>query len=381
MDKDVRTLILMGGKGRRMGYVAKGALKFQGKTFLDRIRDELHPLGLPCVLSTSDRENLAGEEGTVYVKDIPKTHDGSGVGPLGGIWSCFQQTGAQGFLTVSCDMPLFRKEMFQALMHRLKPEYDAVLWRTRDGRIHPVCGYYSRSCLPVLTKAIEAEDYRMMKLLPEFNYLVVDTFKEHIPDIWFTNINSPEALEKLRVRKIPVLAVSGRKNTGKTTLLEGLVKTLSSLGIRTAVIKHDGHEFDADVPGTDSRRMKEAGAYATVVYSNTKFSMVKEKAGLEAGDFFTCFPEADVILLEGQKNSDYLKLETVRQEISSVPVCRPDTVLAYVSDGRVEQNEDFSEGATEAALYTPGAVSKPVYRFQDTDQLAELIVGVLDGHF
>ena len=110
----------MGGRGRRMGYVDKGQLIYRGRTFLNRIKDELLPLGLPCVISTADRENLTGEDGTIYVKDIPKLPDGSGAGPMGGIWSCFQKTGAEGFFTVSCDMPLFRREMFLALMDRVR---------------------------------------------------------------------------------------------------------------------------------------------------------------------------------------------------------------------------------------------------------------------
>ena len=348
MGNDWRSLILMGGRGRRMGYVDKGQLIYRGRTFLNRIKDELLPLGLPCVISTADRENLTGEDGTIYVKDIPKLPDGSGAGPMGGIWSCFQKTGAEGFFTVSCDMPLFRREMFLALMDRVRPEYDAVLWRTRDGRIQPMCGYYSRACLFSLTKSIRERNYQMTRFLSQLNCLVVDTSLEHIPDYWFTNVNSPDALETLKGRK------------------------------------HDGHEFEADVPGTDSRRMKDAGAYGTVVYSGTKFSMVKEKEGLKAEDFFGCFSEADIILLEGQKDSDYLKLETVRQEISTVPVCRSNTVLAYVSDGKVEQRAAAADKEAGTETYGPAAVMtspKPVYHFQDTDQLTELIVGVLDGHF
>ena len=93
-----------------------------------------------------------------------------------------------------------------------------------------------------------------------------------------------------------------------------LVGELDRVGIRSAVIKHDGHEFEADVPGTDSRRIKEAGAYGTVVYSGTKFSMTKEQPSMKAEDFFGFFPEADIIFLEGQKDSDYPKLEVLRRK-------------------------------------------------------------------
>ncbi|MDO4556353.1 MAG: molybdopterin-guanine dinucleotide biosynthesis protein B, partial [Lachnospiraceae bacterium] len=56
-------------------------------------------------------------------------------------------------------------------------------------------------------------------------------------------------------RNIPfVFAVSGYKNSGKTTLLTHLIEELTERGYKVAVIKHDGHDFESDVPGTDSWR-------------------------------------------------------------------------------------------------------------------------------
>lgn len=51
-----------------------------------------------------------------------------------------------------------------------------------------------------------------------------------------------------------ILAVSGVKNSGKTTLIASLLSKLEQKGLKTAVIKHDGHEFEADIPGTDTWR-------------------------------------------------------------------------------------------------------------------------------
>ncbi|MDY3236168.1 MAG: molybdopterin-guanine dinucleotide biosynthesis protein MobB, partial [Eubacteriales bacterium] len=95
--------------------------------------------------------------------------------------------------------------------------------------------------------------------LGHLNCVVVETSGEHIPDQWFLNVNTPEVYGRLDQAAQPVLAVSGSKNTGKTWLLEHLVSILAGAGVRAAVIKHDGHEFEADVPGTDSHRMKKAG--------------------------------------------------------------------------------------------------------------------------
>lgn len=51
-----------------------------------------------------------------------------------------------------------------------------------------------------------------------------------------------------------ILAVSGVKNSGKTTLIASLLSKLKQKGLKAAVIKHDGHEFEADIPGTDTWR-------------------------------------------------------------------------------------------------------------------------------
>ena len=62
-------------------------------------------------------------------------------------------------------------------------------------------------------------------------------------------------------------AICGVKNSGKTTLTEGIIRTLTARGLRTAVIKHDGHEFECDIAGTDSSRFVEAGAFGAAVFS------------------------------------------------------------------------------------------------------------------
>lgn len=64
-----------------------------------------------------------------------------------------------------------------------------------------------------------------------------------------------------------LFAISGVKNSGKTTLITKLIPVFRKYGLRTATIKHDGHDFEADVPGTDTYRHLQAGAYGTAVFS------------------------------------------------------------------------------------------------------------------
>ena len=106
-----------------------------------------------------------------------------------------------------------------------------------------------------------------------------------------------EALaQEIELKRPAVLAVSGLHNSGKTTLLEKLLPALRSRGLKVGIIKHDGHDFTPDVPGTDSYRLREAGAEGVAVYSGQRY------------------------LLEGFKDSGWPKIEVVRKEISDTPV-------------------------------------------------------------
>ncbi len=80
---------------------------------------------------------------------------------------------------------------------------------------------------------------------------------------------------ELSLKRPAVLAVSGAHNSGKTTLLEKLIPLLRARGLKVGVIKHDGHDFTPDVPGTDSFRLREAGAEGVAVYSGTRYLLTE----------------------------------------------------------------------------------------------------------
>ena len=63
-----------------------------------------------------------------------------------------------------------------------------------------------------------------------------------------------------------IFAISGVKNSGKTTLICKLLEIFKEKGLKVAVLKHDGHDFEPDVPGTDTYRQIQAGAYGTASF-------------------------------------------------------------------------------------------------------------------
>ena len=131
--------------------------------------------------------------------------------------------------------------------------------------------------------------------------------------------------------KQTIIAVSGVKNSGKTTLLESLIPRLAARGLRCAVVKHDGHRFEPDRAGTDTRRLLDAGAMGAAVFDGEKWQAVKYERVDEAA-LIALYPEADVVLLEGFKSSDYPKIEVWRETNSPAPVCDPCTLLALAGE-------------------------------------------------
>lgn len=141
-------------------------------------------------------------------------------------------------------------------------------------------------------------------------------------------------------RRPMVIAVCGVKNSGKTTLLVRLVERLTERGIKIAVIKHDGHDFTCDIEGTDSYRLHQAGAYGTAVYSDHRVFVHKEGTGEREDALIGQFPEADLILLEGMKDSIYPKIEVVRRGISDEPVSNPAGRFLIATDWEPEKFEE-----------------------------------------
>ena len=106
-------------------------------------------------------------------------------------------------------------------------------------------------------------------------------------------------------------------------------------------------------------RMRQAGAYGTCIFSSGQWQVVKQQQDVRAEELAEFFPEADIILLEGMKDSDYPKFELVRGEISHKSVCRPDTLLGLVTD-------------TE--LKIPGV---PVFGFHETEKCTEILIKIV----
>lgn len=158
--------------------------------------------------------------------------------------------------------------------------------------------------------------------------------------------------------KPTVLAISGSKNSGKTTLIEALIPIFSEKGLKVAVIKHHGHKFGDEIPdkeGRDTYKFLEKGAYATTVFDQDLYMLVKRKP-VDASELIEHFSDADLIFLEGFKFSEWPKIELVR-----------DTP-------KFESNTDTLIGVvTNCDLSTILQKEVPIFSYDDYDGISELI--------
>ena len=308
--------ILAGGKNTRMEGQKKLFLRYGGETFCQRIVKACDCL--PAVYLSVDQKEPYKEAGLPMVEDRWKE-----IGPIGGIASGLWDCKEEALLVIACDMPMIDAGLVGKILECYRKEPSSILVTAQSGRIHPLFGIYPQRILPCMTEQIQAGDYRMMHLLKRAGYRIMELETEsHAME----NVNTKEAYRGLTgsamqnaaaqnpqmvislQKKSPfVFAVSGYKNTGKTTMITRLVPELTKRGYKVAVIKHDGHDFESDVPGTDSYRHQKAGAYGTAVFSKNRFLITKECQGITEEDLFAAFPEADIILIEGLKNSSYPK--------------------------------------------------------------------------
>jgi len=128
--------------------------------------------------------------------------------------------------------------------------------------------------------------------------------------------------------------VAASSNSGKTTLIEKVVRILKARGLRVAVVKHASKGFDLDRPGKDSWRFREAGADAVVLVGPDRLALMRTiEEGPSMKDLEALAGNADIVIREGFKNDALNKIEVFRSGVSgNQPLCVNDrSIIALVS--------------------------------------------------
>ena len=161
----------------------------------------------------------------------------------------------------------------------------------------------------------------------------------------------------------PVVSIVAKSGTGKTTLLEKLIREMKSRGYKVAAIKHDSHQFDIDHEGKDSWRLTQAGADTMLITSPQKLAIVKQHPPEEepnlAESVTRYCKDVDIVLTEGFKKSAMPKIEVHRIGRSEQLLCRgrehDPALIAVASDSSLE-------------------IDVPIFDINDAQGLCDLIV-------
>lgn len=312
--------ILAGGKSTRMGQ-NKALLQLNDSRFIDRISKELS--GFSEVLLSAAEKGVYEGLGLQVVYDEHRE-----IGPMEGIFQILKNASTEYVFICAADMPFLKKELVFYMAEHISSDFDCYCLVDED-HVHPLCAIYSKKVLPVIQELIEKGQYRLLNILNRVRTKYISLEYTCFDKKVVRNINTRDEYRKLA---LPVVfCVSGIKDSGKTGLIIKLINEFIREGYSVGVIKHDGHDYVMDQEGTDTFRFRQAGAFCSAIFSDAQYSVnYLGKTGLE--NMIGLCRGADIIMIEGMKESALPKIEVVRREISRKSICAPESLICIATD-------------------------------------------------
>jgi molybdopterin-guanine dinucleotide biosynthesis protein A len=152
--------IFVGGRGLRMGGVAKANLLVQGRTILERTLEACHAaLRAELVDSALPQIYLVGESSAYSVPGVQRVADDpAGVGPMGGLRAFLRLLPRETpGLVLAGDLPFVTIDLIARLV-REQPGAAALAPRDREDRWQPLFARYEpEQVLPEIDAALRAQ--------------------------------------------------------------------------------------------------------------------------------------------------------------------------------------------------------------------------------
>ena len=185
----------MGGQNRRMGGNIKGLLKINEVTFLERIINTLEDFS---TIYLSVNKKFSSEEIKKYeemgLSVIVDIYDD--IGPVGGICSSLKNCKEDYLFITACDMPFINKNLISELQSNMKQNIDTVLF-SKNKLLYPLGAIYSKNMIPYMEKLISNEEYKLLKLIRNSNFVELPLENTDLSDDIFKNINTIDEYEQL----------------------------------------------------------------------------------------------------------------------------------------------------------------------------------------
>ena len=163
-EHKIAAAVLVGGFSVRMGFPKHTAQTPDGRTFLDRICDEIDSV-YKSVLSgryiSSRSDQSVRRNGYTVVHDMYEA-----IGPVGGIASVLMSAKQEGFdavLVLACDLVGYDRDEIINICKRYRKE-DVLFARTNKSDLQPLASIYSVTAIPACLSMIEDQDYRLRNI-------------------------------------------------------------------------------------------------------------------------------------------------------------------------------------------------------------------------
>ena len=185
-------VMLLGGQGRRMGYINKSQLKIDDITFGEKIIQTLSmfPTVLLSAKEPSQIQPLLEKE-----INLPIVYDIVDAGPLGAIYSILKESPTEEIFIISCDMPYVDQDLISYIISNQDKNFWGVMPKIKNN-IEPLCSIYSKKMLPFIKLALDENIYSIQKAMEKCNIKYLDlTGTPH--SLKFLNINEPKDYNKI----------------------------------------------------------------------------------------------------------------------------------------------------------------------------------------
>ena len=159
----LRVGLFVGGRGRRMGGVAKGLLTHEGQSLLERLVTSCRSVapdvpiflvGDAAAYATFGLENLA---------DQP-----SGIGPLGGLHALLDsadKSGDDAVVALACDLPYVTRDWLQRLFE--ESPGALALAPFAEERWYPLCARYSVGALSAVRATLGESRHSLQRVFAQ----------------------------------------------------------------------------------------------------------------------------------------------------------------------------------------------------------------------
>jgi len=181
-------IILAGGESSRIGSDQdKAILKLNGKRLIDIVISKLKHIVGDNIIIVSPPEKYPS-----YKQVVPDLFNQRGL--LVGLYSGLKASASQYNLVVGCDMPFLKVELLQYIEEKIDSN-DIIIPRYAKSYIEPLCAIYSKDCLEIMKRNIEAGILSIRKVFPylKVKYIEEKEIKSVDPELnSFFNINYKE---------------------------------------------------------------------------------------------------------------------------------------------------------------------------------------------